>query len=221
MPARLPGAPAVNPSDTPQAVRYPPTGAFQVDDHVTEDDWDQPTGFNAFSTGFEGASAWDGVTVNSLDVVNTQSKSRNPQVAYDAQTIMFLTRTIQYFGEIGIWKDVYDQDPDDQGEFFKIKDHYQYKRAVLVLDQWAAYKQTGYRDTSLGRQLQADQVQLNLAPGATTTAISAANTTIERRALLTLAGRGGFRRGGGRGGRGGRGGGTTGSSRAPAQVSSA
>lgn len=154
--------------------------------------------------------SFPGASIDVFDTVKRLRKSKNAGIAYDTQVLEYTARTLQFFASSGYF--VYDtgnrdpENPQDRYEYVKIKHHEQFENAVQVFEQWASFKETQLNDASLGRQLQANQVQYNLAPSVHDQTRQQAALDVERRALLRLAGRGGFRRGG-RGGRGGQRGG--------------
>ncbi|KAF9115113.1 hypothetical protein BGX30_006398, partial [Mortierella sp. GBA39] len=212
----VPGAPRLHPIKTPPAyVTFPQHWDFTTNNYNQTDDFNVANFGAALEPG-----PWPGLNVNVINTIKRQQNNNNPSIAFNAQVIQYLVLTIQFLGSAATIRDPPNQDPDDDGVWGKVEDHVQFYRATEIMEQWASYKQKEYHDPSLSRQLQEDQVAQNTAPAATTTAIDNANTTIERRALLTLAGRGGFGRGEGRG-RGGRGGRGRGNAHPPAQISSA
>lgn len=210
-----PGAPRFNPSSQiPVQIPFPPQGPFVST--IYEPRNTLPHGADAFSDDAVAGGAWPGITINSIDVLNKQLQNKNAAAAYDAQVILYLVRTLQYFGSQALFRNPFNEDLNAQDEWFQVKDNSLYHQATKVVDQWASYKQTGYRDPAMSRQLQQNQAFYNTSPAVDNEDVLLANAFIERRQLFAMAGRGGFgRRGRGMATRGGRGG-----QRGPAAVAS-
>ena len=192
MPLAVEDAPVQNIAN--EAAFTEPTSIFGLGPFVAVP-VDNPNQLPSIPTGDDASKLvpgpFPGVTIDPYDMIKIFMKSKNPSIAYDTQIINYLVATLQYFGTTAVFKS-----PSNQ--FHLVKYAQQYHNAILVLQQWASFKQTSLNDKSLATSLSQIQVSQNLAPSIDDTSFNVANLNLERRALLRLAG-------GSRVGRGGRG----------------
>jgi hypothetical protein len=177
---------------------FPPTGPFttptELDFFQQQDDLDLPESRTIPS------GAWPGEVIDIFETIKRLKKSSNKSHAYDVQLIEYLARTVQLFGQIGLFHNP-ENVSQESNEWARLFDHRHYDNVRKILEQWAAYKETSILDPTLGHALQQTQVHHNVAPTIDVQSLQQAMLDVERRAIVGLAGGGRVGRGGRRGGR--------------------